>query len=117
MKCIACGAEIQPDKQLCALCMELEHKVQVLTPEEKQDFSGITIEQDQGKQTNEYDDYLDNDEKQRIYVRHVNFNMGQTGIVTKIILGIIFAGLLVIALPIAILVLSIVLFFFYGMRR
>ncbi len=115
MKCIACGAEIQPDKQLCPLCMELEHKVQVLTPEEKQEFSGITIEQDQGKQTNDYDDYLDNDEKQRIYVRHVN--LGQTGIVTKIILGVIFAGLLVIALPIAILVLSIILFFFYGVRR
>lgn len=117
MKCIACGAEIQPDEQLCAVCIELEHKVQVLTPEEKQDFSGITIEQDHRGQTNEYDDYLDNDEKQRIYVRHVNFSMGQTGIVTKIILGIIFAGLLIIALPIALLALSIVVFFFYVMRR
>jgi hypothetical protein len=117
VKCIACGAEVQSDEQLCSACIELEHKVQVLTPEEKQDFSGITIEQDPGKQTNEYDDYLDNNEKQRIYVRHVNFSMKQTGIVTKIIIGIIFAGLLVIALPIALLAISIGVFFFYVMRK
>jgi hypothetical protein len=117
VKCIVCGAEIQSDEQLCPVCIELEHKVQVLTPEEKQDFSGITIEQDQGKQTSDYDDYHGNNEKQRIYVKHVNFSMGQTGILTKIILGIIFTGLIVVALPIALLVISIIVFFLYLMRK
>jgi len=117
VKCIVCGAEIQSDEQLCPVCIEVEHKVQVLTPEEKQDFTGITIEQDQGKQTREYDDSHDNNEKQRIYVKHVKFSMGQTGILTKIILGIIFTGLIVLALPIALFIISIGVFFLYFMRK
>jgi hypothetical protein len=117
VKCITCGAETQSDEQFCSICIKLEHRVQVLTPEEKQDFSGITIEQDQGKQTNAHDDYLGNNEKQRIYVKHVNLSMGQTGILTKIILGIIFAGLLFVVLPIALLAISIVVFFLYVMRK
>lgn len=117
MKCIVCGAQTQSDEQLCPLCIESEHKVQVLTPEAKQDFTGITIEQDQGKQTNEYNEYHGTNKKQRLYVKYVNFSMGQTSILTRIILGIILAGLILVVLPIALLVISIVVFFLYIMRK
>jgi hypothetical protein len=114
MKCSVCGDEIQPDEQLCSKCSELEHKVQILTPEEKQDFAGLTIEQDPEKQSAGYNDYREN---QRIYVKHVNFNMRQTGMLTKIVVGIIIAGLLIVALPIALFIISIVMFTLYFMRK
>lgn len=117
MKCSVCGVDIQSDEQLCSRCIELEHKVQVLTPEEKQDFAGLTIEQDQEKESAGHDDYRGHGENQRIYVKHVNLNMGQTGIFTKIILGIIIAGLLIVALPIALFIISIVVFSLYVMRK
>lgn len=117
MKCKVCGVEIRSDEELCPLCRELENKVQVLTPKEKQDFSGITIEQDQEKQAPYYDDYHGTNEKQRIYVKQMHFSTGQTGVLTKIILGIIFTGLLIVALPIAFLIISIIVVFLYIMRK
>ncbi|MDF2635540.1 MAG: hypothetical protein K0R78_2414 [Pelosinus sp.] len=116
VKCVVCGLETQSDEHLCPRCIELENKVQVLTPEEKRDFAGITIEQDQEKQT-EYGDNRSYTDNHRIYVKHMNVNMGQTSILTKIILGIIFAGLLIVALPIALIIISIVMFFLFFMRR
>ncbi|SFL33173.1 hypothetical protein [Pelosinus propionicus] len=114
MKCNVCGVEIQSDEQQCSKCNELKHKVQILSPEEKQDFSGLTIEQDPEKQSAGYNDYRGN---QRIYVKHVNFSMGQTGMLTKILFGIIIAGLLIVALPIALFIVSIVMFTLYFMRK
>ncbi len=114
MKCSVCGVEIQTDKQLCSKCSELENKVQILTPEEKQDFAGLTIEQDPEKQSAGYNNYREN---QRIYVKHVNFNLSPTGMLTKIIFGIIIAGLLVVALPIALVIISLVMFTLYFMRK
>ncbi len=114
MKCSVCGDEIQPDEQLCSKCNDLEHKVQILTPEEKQDFAGLTIEQDPEQQSVGYNDYREN---QRIYVKYVNFNMRQTGMLMKIIVGIIIAGLLIVALPIALFIISIVMFILYFMRK
>lgn len=117
VKCVVCGIEIQSDGQLCPSCTELENKVQVLTPEEKRDFAGITIEQDQEKQTRGHDDKQSYSENQRIYVKHMNFNMGQTSILTKIILGIVIAGLLIVALPIALFIIGVVMFFLFFMRK
>jgi hypothetical protein len=117
VKCVVCGHEIRSDDQLCPNCIELENKVQVLTPEEKRDFSGITIEQDQEKQSAGHDDNRGYSENQRIYVKHVNFSMGQTSILTKIILGMIVAGLLIVALPIALLIIGVVMFFLLFMRK
>lgn len=117
MKCSICGVEIQAGEQLCSKCMELENKVQVLTPEEKRDFTGLTIEQEQREQAAGPQNDRSYGGNQRIYVKHVNFNMGRTGIITKIIFGMILAGLLIVALPIALFVVSIVIFFLYFMRR
>ncbi|AIF52170.1 hypothetical protein [Pelosinus sp. UFO1] len=118
MKCTVCGSELQSETQKCPTCIDTEHKVQVLTPEAKQDFGGITIEQEDGKTAEEYSDpYSGYNEKQRIYIKHVNFGTGQTGLFTKIILGIIFLGLLIVALPIALFCITLVGFFLYFVRK
>jgi hypothetical protein len=116
LNCTVCGAEIQSDTGQCPKCKEIENNVQVLTPEEKQDFDGITIEQDVEKRAEEQYTYQSYNKNQRIYVKHVNFG-GRMGLFTKLILCIIFIGLIVVALPIALFFISVVGFFLYFMRR
>ena len=105
MNCSACGVEIQADEQQCSKCREVESKVQVLTLEEKQHFSGITLEQDQLGERRHYNDQTRN-ANQQMYTGH--FSISSTSLITKLLLGIIFATVVFVALPIAILFISII---------
>jgi hypothetical protein len=116
LNCTVCGDEIQSDIGQCSKCKEIESNVQVLTPEEKQEFEGITIEQETDKRNEEQYKYQSFNENQRIYVKHINIG-GNMGFFTKMILAICFIGLIVIALPIALVLISVVGFFLYIMRR
>ena len=116
LNCKVCGAEIQFDTGQCSKCKEVESNVQVLSPEEKKDFGGITIEQDTEKKTEEQYTYQGYNENQRIYVKHISFGK-HMGLFTKMILGIIFIGLVVVALPITLLFISVIGLFLYFMRR
>jgi len=105
LNCRICGAEIETDEQQCSKCREMESKVQVLTLEERQHFGGITLEQDQ-QETQGHDEYQASNANQQIYTRQ--FSISNTSLLTKLLLGIILAGVVFIALPIAIFFISII---------
>lgn len=112
--CKVCGAKVQGDEQECSDCREIENKVQVLSPEERQHFSGITLEQDVQEQKSD-GWHEGSNANQRIYIKQ--FSMGNTNLLTKLVIGIILAGLVVIALPIALFLISIVGLFLYVVRK
>ncbi|MBP2628668.1 MAG: hypothetical protein H6Q68_3379 [Firmicutes bacterium] len=114
LNCRVCGAGVEADEQQCSKCREMENKVQVLTLEERQYFNGITLEQDQPEEGRHYE-YQDSNVKQQMYSRQ--FNISSTGFLTKLLLGVILAGLVFIALPIAIFFISIVSIILYLVRR
>ena len=50
MKCSFCGKELERGTQECPYChCSIEAEVQVLRPEERDTFDGVTIEQDKRK--------------------------------------------------------------------
>jgi len=114
LNCDVCGAELEADEQQCFNCRKIESKVQVLTLEEKQHFSGITLVQDQQEETGYYG-YQASNGNQQMYSRQ--FTIGGTSLLTKLLLGVIFAGVVFIALPVALFVMSIVGIIFYLMRK
>jgi hypothetical protein len=106
-----CGDEVEDDEQQCPNCMKAENKFQVLTLAEKLQFNGVTLEQG-SEQQGENEFYNAN---QRIYSGQ--FNVINTGFFTKLILGIAFLGLLCVALPVVLLVISIVSFTLFFFRK
>lgn len=115
LRCIVCGAEVQGDEQQCPNCIEGENKVQVLTLEEKQDFSGITLVQGQEQQAQGHYDSENYTNNQRIYSKQ--FSIVNTSLLTKIVLAIVILGVVFVALPVAILAISIVSFIMYFFRK
>ena len=114
LNCRVCGAEVEVDEQQCSKCREMESKVQVLTLKERQDFSGITLEQDQRSEEGHYE-YQASTANQHMYTRQ--FSIGSTSFLTKLLLGIILAGVVFIALPIAIFFISIIGVILYLVRK
>ena len=54
MKCSFCGKELERGTQECPYChCSIEAEVQVLRPEERDTFDGVTIEQDGNGRTEE----------------------------------------------------------------
>jgi len=116
LNCRVCGVEVEADEQQCPKCREIENKVQVLTLDEKQHFSGITLEQDpQEEEGNDQYQDQDGNANQQMYTRQ--FSISNTGFLTKLLLGIILAGVVFIALPIAIFFIIIVGIITYIMRK
>lgn len=117
LRCIVCGAEVQGDEQRCSKCIEGENEVQILTLEEKQEFSGITLVQgqEQQQQANGHYDSEKHTDDQRIYSKQ--FSIVNTGFLTKVILAIVILGVVFVALPVAILAISIVSLIMYFFRK
>jgi len=114
LNCTICGAEVEVDEQQCSKCREMESKVQVLTLEEKQDFSGITLVQDQQEEQEHYEQQAHHDNR-RMYAKQ--FSISGTSLLTKLVLGIILVGVIFVALPIAIFFISIVALISYIVRK
>lgn len=115
LRCSVCGAEVRAEEQQCSNCIEKESKVQVLTPEEKQEFNGVTLvqEQEQGARGHYESEHYHRD--QRIYTKQ--FSVGNTSILTKIIIGLVLLGVVFVALPVAILGISIISLILYFFRK
>lgn len=92
MRCENCGAEVDLNGK-CPNCHTENNEIKVLSPEEKHDFRGITIDQTGQRTAEESRDYQD--ARQRIYVRQVNFSSVKTGFFLKLLIG---AGLIVLAM-------------------
>lgn len=114
LNCIVCGAEVQADEQRCSQCREMENKVQVLTREERQHFSGITLEQDPQQEAGRYE-YQTRNTNQKIYSKQ--FSISNTGLFTTLLFGIILAIIVVVALPFAIFLVSVISLTYYLMRK
>lgn len=105
MRC-TCGAEVEPGKEKCAQCQSLEAKVQLLTPEERQHFQGVTIDQE-GESAEEHSGSSGFHSGSRIYVKQVSFGSG-TSLIVKLLIGAAIASLVVfIAMPLALMLLAV----------
>jgi hypothetical protein len=98
MRCPHCGAE--PDS-LTGKCdcreAEAEAEVKILTPEEREGFHGVTIDDRPAERNNhEYS----NSSGQRIYVRQVTFGSGGGGLWTKLVMLAVFAAFIFVFLPV-----------------
>jgi len=105
LNCRVCGVGVEDDEQECSKCKEMDNKVQVLTLEEKQHFSGITLDQDQQEEEGHYENQGTN-ARQQMYTKQ--FSISNIGLFTKLLLGVVVAGIIFIALPIAIFFISII---------
>ncbi|HEY3424827.1 MAG TPA: hypothetical protein VGL27_08535 [Negativicutes bacterium] len=118
MHCDVCGAELQPGEQECIKCKNSESGLQVLTPDEKKRFKGITIDDEEELSgAEESYEYRDSQSNQRIYVRHVNFSSPKIGFFTKLLIGLVLAGLVFVVLPIAVLFMVIIAIVWFLLRR
>ena len=115
LNCTVCGIEVQENEQQCSKCREIESKVQVLTLEEKEHFSGITLEQGHVQEEGGYYKEQTNTNSQRVYSQQ--FNITSASWLTKLVIGSIVAVLLFVALPIAIVFISITSIVLYLIRR
>lgn len=91
MQCSKCGAQFEGDGTFCPNCRPA---VRVLSPEERENFRGITIEDTDFRNDREQE-YSDTG--RRVYVKHIQLGTGN--LLQRIILGLVIAGLIVVALP------------------
>jgi hypothetical protein len=92
MRCANCGAELD-EREQCPQCHAKDAEITVLSPEDKRDFRGITIEQ--GGREASGESYQYQDARQRIYVRQFNLSSPKAGFFIKLLIG---AVLIVLAM-------------------
>ncbi|VBB08666.1 Hypothetical protein LUCI_3944 [Lucifera butyrica] len=101
MRCYYCGAEKDTIEEQCPHCGRKETEVQILSREEREGFQGVTIEGEPDPGSNGYQED-NNSGGNRIYVRHIQFGSNRTGFWTRLLIGAILAGIILIALPLAV---------------
>ena len=110
MGCANCGSEFDDNLDNCPECNS-SRNVTVLTPEERENFSGVTISQEEEKKQDGYYEYTHSRPGQRVHIRQVSFDSSKHGAWGKLAIGLavlaVIAGLFLVALPI-------VLFFIVG---
>lgn len=98
MKCNQCGRELPSDETDCSYCKMESQQVQILTPEERQGFKGVTIEQDSERRYSDaQDERPQYSANERIFVRQVKFNNIGRSWFSKLIWGFILAGIVMFA--------------------
>lgn len=125
MKCLQCGFEMEEGVPVCPNCEAArEVRVEVLPPEEgaralrePENFQGLTL-RDQGYKEGayEYQSECEPDSfepgsrgpgresgTRRVYVRQFTFGRAPGGILGKLIIAAVLIGLVIVALPLALL--------------
>ena len=103
MSCIHCGAETNPGEDTCINCRR-QSEVTVLSPDERENFHGLTIEQDQNGK--EYHRSETNGPNPRVFVRQFSFGSAKGSLFLKLLLGAAFLVIIMLALPIALIFLA-----------
>jgi hypothetical protein len=104
MRCKKCNAEMEAEVGVCPVCGErwTEHEVEVevLPPEERDEFQGITIEQNPQSSPDERGDsnYEYYDPRKRVYVRQINLS-GKGGWLSRILVGLAVLAVIFLAFP------------------
>ena len=112
MYCAKCGQETKDNENLCVNCQQPENQIEVLPPEERENFQGITLEQNESNQHHSKEGYYEfenNGQRQKVYVKHINMKSFKMGFLAKLLLGMAVMLLIVVALPLALLFLGIFL--------
>ena len=105
-RCSKCAAEIEEGKNCCPDCGNQCSAVQILTPQEREQFHGVTI-QDAETLRDSYSEYGSDETRQRVYVRHVQIDStGPTGFLVKVIFLAIVLLFVFIFLPMALLLVA-----------
>lgn len=115
LNCIICGFQLENEEQQCPACKGTESNVQVLTRKKRQEFDGITLEQEETQDASASAGYTYHASGQRQYSK--SFTIAPTSLFTKVVVGIIFAALLVLVLPVALFLIGITIISVYFFRK
>ena len=126
MRCPKCGGESDEVGSVCKRCAAAEPEVKVLSPDERDDFNGLTIQQgnerEQGPDYPQWPadsshEYHSEGPGHRVYVRQVSFGSQSTGILTKLVLAAVVLFLLFVALPLALIIMVVSSVLWWLFRR
>jgi hypothetical protein len=95
LRCNVCGNETFEVTGTCPDCALNLNKVQVLPPDERENFHGLTIEQDGRRETN--------DRTRSPFGKVFIYNSASAGAMTKLILSTILLFVVILFLPLALL--------------
>ena len=100
MKCPTCGREIAPPDKECPDCAAREAQVKVLTPAERENFQGVTLDSGPtGERAGEGSySYESKGPHHRVYVRRVSFG-GKTSPWTKLVILAVIGVVVFVILP------------------
>lgn len=121
MRCAKCGEAIIGSEEKCKICEGLEQDIRVLSPDERDRFKGLTIQQGQETPSDPDRDgsyeYRNEGPGHRVYVRQVSFGSSSMGWIAKLLLLLFFLFVLFIALPVALVSIAIVIIWLMIRRR
>jgi hypothetical protein len=101
MNCTYCGRETGSTEPVCEDCRLKSNQVTILSPEERDHFDKMTIDQNpNGKEGSHYG-HFDYDEPQHEQPRVFVFGSHSTNLLTRFVLGLVILGLFLIIFPFA----------------
>jgi hypothetical protein len=98
---------MEDESTVCSNCGGEKSRVQVLTPEERENFQGLTISQEPERNDDGYYEYKSAGGRRRVYMRQVNLGRSPAGLLTSLFIGVVILGLVILFLPLALLVIGI----------
>lgn len=101
MQCPNCGAQIQDGTNICPHCGH-EMTVTVLSRQERDNFNGITIEEESGDNRRQYSSY---EPGNRSRVKHINISFGSSGWAGKLMVAAALVILVFFFLPVLLFIL------------
>lgn len=115
--CPECGKERDASVEKCPYC-EQELQITVLSPQERETFQGVTINQDTDEGREENYQYTGYGPNHRVHIRHVHVSGGSFWSKLLIALTIMafLAALVFVALPLVFVVVAIVAVVSFIMR-
>lgn len=102
MRCVHCGYQMADDAANCPNCGKETAPVSVLSPQEREAFDGVTIDQDGSEQSKSSER-----RQQRVYFRQVRIGDGNglSGFVTLLLVCLLVVAFLFFAMPLIMLLL------------
>ena len=125
MRCPKCNEEMNDENSVCNRCSGEAAEVKVLRPDERDDFKGLTIQQDSGsteESGNRQGDsvnyeYRSEGPGHRVYVRQVSFGSQPFGFLTKLVIAAMILFFIFVALPVALVLMVIFSLVWWLFRR
>jgi len=113
------------DSSSCRRCSVDDAEVKVLRPDERDDFKGLTIQQN-GNTADEPEyredapgnyEYHSEGSGHRVYVRQVSFGSKPLGFLTKLVIAAMILFFIFVALPVALVLMAVFSIVWWLVRR